>query len=1202
MSDPQRCERCGGPLVQAGALDGSCPKCMAELGFESTFDVQDPEATSSGLGATSTSQRPAMIGRYKILRLIGEGGMGTVYEAEQEHPRRMVALKIIKPGRTSPELLHRFEQESQALGRLQHPGIAQIYEAGTADTGFGPQPYFAMELVHGEMPRAYVQKRNLKVRDQLELVAKVADAVHHAHLRGLIHRDLKPTNILVDETGQPKVLDFGVARVTDREADSTLHTDIGQLVGTLAYMSPEQVSGDPLEIDIRTDVYALGVILYELLAGHLPYNTRGNLPEVIRAIREEDAAPLTTIHRMFKGDIETIAIKALEKDKTRRYASAAELAADIRRYLKDEPIVARPPSASYQLRKFARRHRTLVAGVAAAFVFLIAGVVATTWQAVRATRAELVAVQAEEQAQLGRDSAEQAGRTATRERDRALEAERESRRDRDRADAEATIARTQRLITVFQSLARESVRDSTSRLDDDRAALLARQAMLFQSRLPSQAQYLVEDALQQAVRLAPVNHNMLPGDRREFRTVAYSPDGAYLAAGGDDTVRLWNLRNPGTLPRLFPSQDPQYHFTITSVAFSPDSAALAVGRSSQDGEVQIWDLRNLNAPPRTLSYPMQLQGFVPNGGVLSLAFSPDGTHLISGGGDSKGVAVWDLRKPNVSSMLLKSPANVAAVTSVAFSPTDETLVAAASGDAVWIWDLKNPGAVLMSFQAPAAQTAANRAGTPPQPGNNNQAFRFNGVFQAVAFSPDGAHIAAGGFAAPQVWDLRNPQAPPLQMPTSGAVFGRFDSITYSRNGTGLAAGNGRTLWVWDLRTPNGRPAQLQADSTINSVAYSPDSARLATATLNTTQIWDMGTAGQPGVNGPQGFSSRDRAAYSADGRRVAVVKGANLRVWDPSNPGTPPVLVLSLQSRDLSLARSQNEAPSCLLPCLPMLSLELSPDGTRLAASSSTELWLWDLRNPSDKPVLLKRVTAIGTVLAFSHDGARLAASSELEHTVWIWNLRDLRAEPTPIRTLQGVASSLAFSPDGARLAAGTYRTVQVWDPRHPEIPPREFPVEDSGPSSLAFSPDGTRLAAAGARTVRILDSRNLSVLAVLDSELGVRSLAFSPDGTRVAASMGPRTQMWDLRKPDSAPLSFQDPFPGILGVTIAFSGDGSRLTLGKLDGGVQSWPLWSAAADYLCTRVWRNLTMDEWRLYIGENIPYERTCPSLPAGTGARN
>jgi eukaryotic-like serine/threonine-protein kinase len=239
-------------------------------------EVSSDEALTGSAQALDRRHLPSL-GEYRILGLIGEGGMGAVYKAEQRHPRRIVALKVIRAGVATPQLLRRFEQETEALGRLRHPGIAPIFEAGTADAGYGPQPYFAMELIDGPSLTEYARARKLSTRERLELMAKVCDAVHHAHQRGIIHRDLKPGNILVDESGQPKILDFGVARVTDSDNRATRETDMGQLIGTLAYMSPEQVLADPLELDTRSDVYALGVILYELLSGRLPYDVSRKL-------------------------------------------------------------------------------------------------------------------------------------------------------------------------------------------------------------------------------------------------------------------------------------------------------------------------------------------------------------------------------------------------------------------------------------------------------------------------------------------------------------------------------------------------------------------------------------------------------------------------------------------------------------------------------------------------------------------------------------------------------------------------------------------------------------------------------------------------------------------------------------------------------------------------------------------------------------
>jgi len=324
--------------------------------------------------------------------------MGTVYEAEQENPRRLVALKVIRAGITSPELLRRFEHEAQVLGRLQHTGIAQVYEAGTADTGQGPQPYFAMEFVRGQTLELYAQAARLSVNERLELVARICDAVEHAHQKGIVHRDLKPGNIMVTEAGQPKILDFGIARATDADVQATRQTEIGSILGTLQYMSPEQASADPTQMDTRSDVYALGVILYELLASRLPHILpRQNLPEALRILREDDASLLSSVSREFRGDLETITAKALAKEKERRYQSAADLAADLRRHLRHEPIVARPASTAYQLAKFARRNRVLVGGIAAVFLALLGGFIVSSTLYVRADAAR---IEAKEQARI----------------------------------------------------------------------------------------------------------------------------------------------------------------------------------------------------------------------------------------------------------------------------------------------------------------------------------------------------------------------------------------------------------------------------------------------------------------------------------------------------------------------------------------------------------------------------------------------------------------------------------------------------------------------------------------------------------------------------------------------------------------------------------------------------------------------------------
>jgi predicted Ser/Thr protein kinase len=356
---------------------------------------------------------PEQVGPYKVLGLLGAGGMGVVYLAEQERPRRQVALKVMRPGSATPQGLRRFEYEAQALGRLQHAGIARIYEAGTADAGHGPQPYFAMELVRGQPLTAYAEAKRLGIRERLALLVKVCEAVQHAHQKGVIHRDLKPANVLVDEAGQPKVLDFGVARVTDRDVLlTTLHTDVGQLVGTLPYMSPEQAAANPEDVDTRSDVYALGVIGYQLLTGKLPHDLTGKpFAAALRVIGEEDPTPLSSVNRVFRGDLDNVMAKALERDKAQRYQTAADFAADIERYLRDEPIAARRPGAVYHLRKFAKRNKALVSVAALLFLALTGGSWLWARNVLQRERADLAE---KEKARLEIEGHAQAARVAER--------------------------------------------------------------------------------------------------------------------------------------------------------------------------------------------------------------------------------------------------------------------------------------------------------------------------------------------------------------------------------------------------------------------------------------------------------------------------------------------------------------------------------------------------------------------------------------------------------------------------------------------------------------------------------------------------------------------------------------------------------------------------------------------------------------------
>lgn len=396
-----------GPLESHVAGCAACRERSDEISqnldlIERARDVWQTSRPESG--------HPETVGPFRILHEIGRGGMGIVYLAEQDRPRRQVALKVLRPGLASPAVLRRFETEANLLARLDHPNIARVLETGIAEvrdtSGWSePRPWFAMEHSSGLTLDAWVDARKPNARTRVELLAGIADAVHHAHLKGVVHRDLKPGNVLVEEaegegSPRPRVLDFGVARSLDSEAMApTFDTEVGRILGTLPFMSPEQVLGDSSMIDARSDIYSLGVVAFWLLSSRLPYTLHDrSLPDAVRIIREDDPGKLGGENGPIPADLETIVRKCLEKEPDRRYASASALADDLRAFLADEPIRARPPSAMYTLGKFVRRNRLLVGAAAALFVVAVTAAVVGTSLAVRARQAEDAAARNLEQA------------------------------------------------------------------------------------------------------------------------------------------------------------------------------------------------------------------------------------------------------------------------------------------------------------------------------------------------------------------------------------------------------------------------------------------------------------------------------------------------------------------------------------------------------------------------------------------------------------------------------------------------------------------------------------------------------------------------------------------------------------------------------------------------------------------------------------
>src|SRR5881394_187225 len=654
-------------LLQAdGQAGGFLDAPLTGLDFERTELLNLPLTEKPG----------DKIGRYKLFQQIGEGGCGVVYMAEQEEPvRRRVALKVIKLGMDTKQVIARFEAERQALALMDHPNIAKVLDAGATETG---RPYFVMELVRGIKITEFCDEKSVPTADRLKLFSHVCQAIQHAHQKGVIHRDIKPSNILVtvnDGVPVPKIIDFGIAKATAGPlTDKTLFTAFEQFIGTPAYMSPEQAEMTSLDIDTRTDIYSLGVLLYELLTGRTPFDPsellQSGLDEMRRTIREKEPdrpstrlstmaeGELTTVakHRhteaprlihLVRGDLDWIVMKCLEKDRTRRYETANGLASDIQRHLDNEPVVARPPSALYRIEKLVRRNRLAFTAAVLVALALVLGIVASTWQAIRATRFRQ---QAQGEAQ--------------------------------RAEAEA-LANRQNLYAADMNLANHALENYN---------LLRARGLLEKHRPPGgkssnsplrsdlrgwEWRYLAGQCRSDEVA------TLARFGSRVF-TVSISRDGHWLAAAcGDGTVGLWDLRTRRQLPSFETYRGPASFFEFEershAAAFSPDCRTLAAGGVNKD--IFLWDV----VEHRKVAILTGHQGTVDH-----LAFSPDGRYLASASLDET-VRLWDMRS-NPPRELAKLEPQFRGVLCVAFSSDSKTLVTGGYSKPVKLWDVSNPQA------------------------------------------------------------------------------------------------------------------------------------------------------------------------------------------------------------------------------------------------------------------------------------------------------------------------------------------------------------------------------------------------------------------------------------------------------------------------------------------------------------------------------
>jgi WD40 repeat protein len=1083
------------------------------------------QAPSAPPGPRLVEEAGSVIGRYKLLEKIGEGGCGAVYMAQQEEPvRRQVALKIIKLGMDTRSVIARFEAERQALALMDHPNIAKVHDAGATETG---RPYFVMELVRGIKITNYCDQNNLSTRQRLDLFAQVCGAVQHAHQKGIIHRDLKPSNILVtqrDGVPVPKVIDFGIAKATtdQRLTDKTVFTAFEQFLGTPAYVSPEQAETSELGTDTRSDIYSLGVLLYELLTGSTPFDTqellKSGLEAMRRTIREQEpptpSARLTELQSLAAGgapeqskiknqkskipaDLDWIVMKCLEKDRARRYETANGLAMDIQRHLSNEPVVARPPGRAYQFQKLVRRNKLVFGAAAVVTAVLVLGVVASTWEAVRATRAE--------------------GRAMTAQKNESRERAQAEQRLYDSLLGEARARRAAR---------RVGYRDKVFQLLRQAKALNLPQKDL--SELRHEAVACMGDF----VGLTPVTFTDFPSKTAIYRAcldptgqlAAFAlsdgkillrelPSGKEVAelktqlpafsvcfnAQGDQLVSVNYLPRPQPIEvRVQPARvyvwgrkaDGQWN-NVDEVALPGAWECLPCGNgigitifSYHPRQGKLFDLQT-----KTVIQVFDFPAWEAEWGIPCATVSPDGRFLASENQSTPG-----LRDHEIDLLDLKTGGRLARLeprfgdfSSLTFSPDGTELCCLSDweGGAIYRMDdfrritefsgsfryMSRPsfslGAKVVALPI-GLQQSGTRVWSALQREDIAMLDEPEPAFEAL-FANDESSLMTYGVAFARFYRL-NMTPEKLGLPGHAGVV---SAMAFGPDGQRLASvGTDRKLRLWDCQSGQQAWESANLPGSGQSVAYSPDGKLLAAGDADTRWIslLDARSGKLLGGLGTHSVGWNWSTQFSPDGRFLVTAGGGyeyeqGVEVWALEREELPTPtrdFQASLFTRVTSNSWSLVFAPDSR-----HVAFVDNPGENTLARLGGYRLYVWDLSSSAAPRVVATNFIATTQSACFSPDSSKLlyATADRTVTTIDLDTGREVSRFPTlDLKRIRGRTDfpRLALSPDGSTLAMASTSSlgVDLWDPGSGSLR-FSLPEENGAVSWLAWSPDSRRLAVA---------------------------------------------------------------------------------------------------------------------------------------------